>query len=223
MLLSPGIRVISSPCSAPIGNTVLADDMKIRCDLAPAGMAKAAHATMQLYHENVLWLVAPGCNQILDCASAYQQFLDNVNSAKLENRVDPRVKNHEGHIYLTGKSEKTQIMDMIPPLGLIGSFLYHKCPTSTMTASPLISVKNRNNRMEAKYMNHHGFSAEFEELCRSNKYKTLEITKEIQNLVGVNDTLLAISRTNYVTMMQMICMDPKEVRPCCQILGGESQ
>ena len=72
-------------------------------------------------------------------------------------------------------------------------------------------------------MNHHGFSAEFEELCRSTKDKTLEITKEIQNLVGVNDTLLAISRTNYVTMMQMICMDPKEVRPCCQILGGESR
>ena len=188
-------------------------------------MAKAAlaHTTMQLHHKNVLWLVAPGCDQFLDYASAYQQFLDNVNSSKLENRVDPRVKNHEGHIYLTGKSEKTQIMDMIPPLGLIGSFLHHKCPTSTMTASPLISVKNRNNRMEAKYMNHHGFSAEFEELCRSTKDKTLEIIKEIQNLVGVNDTLLAISRTNYVTILQMICMDPTEVRPCCQILGGESR
>ena len=104
------------------------DDMKIRCDTAPACMAKASlvHATMQLHHKNVLWLVAPGCDKILECASEYQQFLDDVKATKLENRVDPRVKNHEGRIYITGKSEKMRIMDMIVPLGLIGSFLYHK-------------------------------------------------------------------------------------------------
>jgi len=38
--------------------------------------------------------------------------------------------------------------------------------------------------MEAKYMNHPGFRAEFEELCRSTKDNTLEITEEIQDLVG---------------------------------------
>ena len=128
MGMRTGIRVIASPSGFPIGTAVLADDMKIRCDAAPAGMAKAAlvHATMQLHHKNVLWLVAPGCDKILECASEYQQFLDNVKATKLENRVDPRVKNHEGRIYITGKSEKMRIMNMIVPLGLIGSFLYHK-------------------------------------------------------------------------------------------------
>ena len=99
---------------------------------------------------------------------------------------------------------------MVVPLGLIGSFLYHKCPTSTLTASLLVSVKNHNNRMEAKYMNHPMYSAEFEDLCRSTKDKTLEITEEIQKLVGVNDMTLAISRDNYVEMMGMFRMDRNE-------------
>ena len=155
-----------------MGTAILADDMKIRCDAAPVGMVKAAlvHATMQVHHKNVLWLVAPGCDRILDCAATCQELLDDVTSSKLAKRVDPRVKNHEGRIYLTWKSEKTVIMDMVVPLGLVGSFLFHKCPTSTLTASPLISVKNSNNRMETKYMNHPGYSAEFssvnEEWCR---------------------------------------------------------
>ena len=85
--------------------------------------------------------------------------------------------NHEGRFYLTGKTDKHRIMDLVVPLGLVGSFLYHKCPTSTMTASPLISVKNRNNRMEARYQNHHNFNAEFDELCCSTKDKALEITQ----------------------------------------------
>lgn len=70
-----------------------------------------------------------------------------------------------------------------------------------MTASPLISVKNRNNRMEARYQNHHVYSAEFDELCRSTKDKALEIIKEVQDLVGVSNTVLAISKTSYVNMM----------------------
>ena len=111
MGMRTGIRVIASPCGFPVGTAILADDKKIRCDAAPAGMAKTAlvHATMQLHHKNVLWLVAPGFDKILKCVS-------DVNAAKLENRVYPRVKNHEGRIYLTGKSEKTRIMDMIVPL-----------------------------------------------------------------------------------------------------------
>ena len=36
------------------------------------------------------------------------------------------------------------------------------------------------------------------------------ISEEIQNMVGVNDTSLAISRTNYVTMMEMFRMDARE-------------
>ena len=52
-----------------------------------------------------------------------------------------------------------------------------------MMSSPLISVRNRNNHMEARYQNHHGFSAEFDELCRVTKDKVLEVTKEVILLV----------------------------------------
>lgn len=101
-------------------------------------------------------------------------------------------------------------MDLLVPLGVIGSFLFQKCPSSTMTASPLISIRNRNNHMEARYQNHHGFSAEFDELCRVTKDKVLEVTKEVKDLIGASDTALAISKADYVNMMQLFNVDPNE-------------
>lgn len=190
MSMRTGMRVSAHPCGSSVGTAILADDMKIRCDAAPAGMDKAAllHSVMKLHHKNMLWLVAPQFDQVLDCASEYQWFLNDVKVAKQTKLVDPRMRNHEGRMYLTGKPEKHRIMDMVVPLGIVGSFLFHKCPSSTMTASPLISVRNRNNRMEARYMNHHGFSAEFDELCRVTKDKVLEVTKEVKDLIGASDS-----------------------------------
>ena len=212
MSMPTGKSVSAHPCGSPIGTAILADDMWIRCDAAPAGMARAAllHSVMKLHHKNMLWLVAPSIDQVLDCASEYQRFMDDVKVARQTRTVDPRMRNHEGRVYLTGKSEKHRIMDMMVPLGVIGSFLFHKCPSSTMTASPLISVRNRNNRMEARYMNHHGFSAEFDKLCRVTKDKVLEVTKEVKDLIGVSDTALAISKADYVTLMQVFNVAPAE-------------
>ena len=204
MAMRTGKRVSAHPCGSSIGTAILADDMRIRCDAAPAGMARAA-----LLHKNMLWLVAPSIDQVLDCASEYQRFMNDVKVARQTRTVDPRMSNHEGRVYLTGKAEKHRIMDMVVPLGVIGSFLFHKCPSSTMTASPLISVRNR-NRMEARYMNHHGFSAEFDELCRVTKDKVLEVTKEVKDLIGASDTALAISKANYVNLMQVFNVAPAE-------------
>ena len=212
MAMRTGKRVSAHPSGSPIGTAHLADDMKIRCDSAPAGMARAAlmYSAMKLHHKNMLWLVAPEIDQVLDCASAYQQFMNDVTLAKATKSADPRMRNHEGRMYLTGRGDKHRIMDLTIPLGVIGSFLFHKCPNSTMTASPLISVRNRNNRMEAKYQNLHGYSAEFDELCRVTKDKVLEVTKEVKDLIGVSDTALAISKTDYVTLMQVFNVDPAE-------------
>ena len=150
--------------------------------------------------------------------------MDDVKVAKLARTVDPRMRNHEGRVYLTGKADKHRIMDMMVPLGVIGSFLFQKCPNSTMTASPLISIRNRNNRMEAKYQNHHGFSAEFDELCRVTKDKVLEVTKEVKDLIGVSDTTLAISKADYVNLMQVFNVNPAEsvlkFDHAAQSLGG---
>ena len=212
MSMRTGMRVSAHPCGSSVGTAILADDMKIRCDAAPAGMARAAllYSVMKLHHNNMLWLVAPQFDQVLDCASEYQRFLNDMKTAKQTRSVDPRMKNHEGRMYLTGRPEKHRIMDMLMQLGIIGSFLFHKCPSSTMTASPLIFVRNRNNRMEARNMNHHGFSAEFDELCKVTRDKVLEVTKEVKNLIGASDTALAISRADYVNMMQMFNVDPRE-------------
>lgn len=118
-------------------------------------------------------------------------------------------------------------MDLMVPLGVIGSFLFHKCPSSTMTASPLISIRNRNNRMEAKYQNHHGFSAEFDELCRVTKDKVFEVTKEVKDLIGASDTALAISKADYMNMMQLFNVDPTEssrkFEHAVKSLGGKLQ
>jgi len=124
--------------------TKIAGTMKIRCDTAPAGMAKTAllHSVIKLHHKNMLWLVAPGFDSVLHCTHEYQRFLNDVKTAKETRSVDPRMKNHEGRIYLTRKAIKHRIMDLMVPLGVIGSFLYHKCPSSTASASPLISVRN---------------------------------------------------------------------------------
>ena len=166
-------------------------------------------------------------DQVLDCGAEYQRFMDDVKVARQTRTVDPRMKNHEGRVYLTGKSEKHRIMDMMVPLGVIGSFLYHKCPNSTMTASPLISVRNRNNRMEARYMNHHGFSAEFDKLCRVTKDKVLEVTKEVKDLIGVSDIALAISKADYVNLMQVFNVTPAEsgmkFDHAAQSLGGRPE
>ena len=137
MAMRTGKRVSAHPCGSPIGTANLADHMRIRCDAAPAGMARAAllHSVMKLHHKNMLWLVAPSIDQVLDCAAEYQRFMDDVKDARQARTVDPRMKNHEGRVYLTGKAEKHCIMDMMVPLGVIGSFLFHKCPNSTMTAS----------------------------------------------------------------------------------------
>lgn len=212
MLMRTGMHVSAHPCGSSVGSAILADDMKIRCDAAPAGMARAAllHSVMKLHHKNMLWLVALQFDQVLDCAFEYQRFLNDVKTARQTRTVDPRMKNHEGRMYLTGKPEKHRIMDMTVPLGVIGSFLFHKCPSSTMTASPLISVRNRNNRMEARYQNHHGFSAKFDELCRVTKDKVLEVTKEVKDLIRASDTALAITRADYVNLMQMFNVDPGE-------------
>ena len=47
--------------------------------------------------------------------------------------------------------------------------------------------------MEARYQNHQGFSAEFDELCRVTKDKVLEVTKEVKDLIGASNTALAIN------------------------------
>ena len=212
MGMRTGVRVAAHPCGSPIDTAKLAEDMKLRCDAAPAGMAKAAllYSAIKLYHRNMLWLVAPGFEDAMACATEYQRFLDDVQKAKRNKSVDPRMLNHEGRMFLTHRGDKTRIMQIVVPLGLVGSFLFHKASASTMTASPLISVKNRNNRPEPRYQQHYGYSAEFDELCKITKDKVLEVTPEVKQLMGANDTALTVSKSDYVSLMKMFNVDKTE-------------
>ena len=212
MGMRTGVRVAAHPSGSPIDTAKLAEDMKLRCDAAPAGMAKAAllFSAIKLYHRNMLWLVAPGFEDAMACAVEYQRFLDDVQKAKRDKAVDPRMRNHEGRMYLTHRGDKTRIMQIAVPLGLIGSFLFHKASSSTMTASPLISVKNRNNRPEPRYQQHHGYSAEFDELCKVTKDKVLEVTPEVKELMGASDTALTVNKADYVSLMKLFNVDRTE-------------
>ena len=75
--------------------------------------------------------------------------------------------------------------------------------------------------MEARYQNHHGFSAEFDELC-SHKDKVLEVTKEVKDLIGASNTALAISKADYVNMMEMFTSTRPSHRENLSMLSSQA-
>ena len=46
---------------------------------------------------------------------------------------------------------------------------------------------------------------------QSHKDKVLEVTKEVKDLIGASDTALAISKADYVNMMEMFQFGPVQV------------
>jgi len=76
--------------------------------------------------------------------------------------------------------------------------------------------------MEARYQNHHGFSAEFDEICRVTKDKVLEVTKEVKDLIGASDTALAISKADYVNMMEMFTSTRPSHRENLSMLSSQA-
>ena len=65
---------------------------------------------------------------------------------------------------------------------------------------------------------------EFNDLCRVTKDKVLKVTKEVKDLIGVSDTALAISKADYVNLMQVFNVNPAEsvlkFDHAAQSLGG---
>ena len=91
-------------------------------------MAKIAllYSAMELYKNSPLWMIAPHMEDVVECVRNYKRFKADVATAAERKKVDPRCRNHEGHRYLTHLADKTPIMTLPCPLGMIGSFLYWK-------------------------------------------------------------------------------------------------
>ena len=133
-----GVWVIVHPAASPLGAVFLSADYKVRCESAPAGLAKVAlvHANLTLFRNNTMWMLAPKFQNILDCFLAYKEYLQEVVTCREKRMVDPRCKDHEGGRYLTNRVDKTGVLSMVAPLGVVGSFLFWKQPSNTLAASP---------------------------------------------------------------------------------------
>ena len=163
-----GVRVCVHPVAAGLDEVVLSEDFKVRCDSPPAGMAKLAllYSAMLLYKNSSLWMVAPHMSEVVECVSSYKEFLASVDRSKVRKTVDPRCRNHEGHKFLTKQTDKTPIMSLPCPLGMVGSFLYWKQSKSTLAQSPLITKDYGSARSIQNYPTLHGFDHDFDQICR---------------------------------------------------------
>ena len=110
-----GVWVCSHNGGSLLGTTILAENMRVRCDSALAGMVKHAlvYSAFNMHRNNPIWLVALGMGALLAMCEEYKRHLAEVREARENYAVDPRCKNHEGRRYLIMKSEKTLIMENV--------------------------------------------------------------------------------------------------------------
>ena len=203
MDMRTGVRVVVHPAGSGLGKVVLSADYRVRCDGAPAGMAKVAlvHTTIMLHRSNHMWLLAPSLRSIINCHDVYRDHLAEVKRCREQKLVDPRCKNHEGGNYLTGGKPKTAIAFTLAPLGVIGSFLFWKFPNSTLTASPLISTPQPNKVRLPRYMNYPDFDAVFDDACKSARDTKMKMTAAVGEFIGRSTAGVSCSEKDYVEFM----------------------
>ena len=203
MEMRTGVRVAVHPAGSPPGKVVLSPDYRIRCDGAPAGLAKVAlvYATIMLHRGNHMWLVAPDLRAIITCYDAYAKHLEEVKHCRDKKLVDPRCKDHEGGNYLTGGKTKTLIASTVAPLGVVGSFLFWKQPNSTLTASPLISTPSALKVKVARYTNYPDFNAIFDDACKTARDTKMKMTSAVGDFIGKSNAGVSCSLRDYVEFM----------------------
>ena len=92
---------------------------------------------------------------------------------------------------------KTAVSLCVTPLGTVGSFLFWKQPSSTLTASPLISTVKGNRSKEPAYL----LYPDFDSLCKSTRDAKVKITAEVSHFVGKSSTGVACSLTSYAMFL----------------------
>ena len=155
---------------------------------------------MTLFRNN-MWMLAPKFENILECFMAYSDHLREVVTCKEGKMVDPRCKDHEGGRFLTNGVAKTAVSSMLAPLRTLGSFLFWKQPSSTLSASPLISTVKGNRGKEPAYMSYPDYDADFDALCKSTRDAKVKITAEVSDFVGKSATGVACTLTSYAKFM----------------------
>ena len=204
MEMRTGVRVAVHPAGSGLGKVVLSPDYRIRCDGAPAGLAKVAlvYATIMLHRGNHMWLIAPDLRSIITCHDKYAKHLSEVKECRDAKKVDPRCKNHEGGNYLTGGKKKTIIASTVAPLGVVGSFLFWKQPNSTLTASPLISTPSALKVKVARYTNYPDFNAVFDDACKTARDTKMRLSSAVGDFIGKSTAGVSCSLKDYVEFMR---------------------
>ena len=191
MDMRTGLRVAVHPAGSGLGKVVLSPDYRVRCDGAPAGLAKVAlvYNTIMLHRGNHMWLLAPDLRSIITCHDEYVKHLEEVKTCRGAKKVDPRCKDYEGGSYLTGGRAKTIIATTAAPLGVVGSFLFWKQPNSTLTASPLISTSSALKVKTPRYTNYPDYNAVFDDACKTARDTKMKMTSAVGDFIGKSTTV----------------------------------
>ena len=104
----------------------------------------------------------PRVEEVTACAKEVADLKEAVKTAKQDGNIDPRDLGHVGSMYLTGRPRVT--MKTVAPVGVIGPFLYHLHPASSMTKSPLISCKSAlGSSYDKAYVGAEGYDESWDE------------------------------------------------------------
>ena len=83
-------------------------------------------------------------------------------------------------MYLTGKPRV--VMKTVAPVGVIGPFLYHLHPASSMTKSPLITRKAASGSgYDKAYHGAEGYDKAWDEFCEGFRNRRAALSPELMN------------------------------------------
>ena len=127
----------------------------------------------------------PRVEEVTACAMEVGELKQSVTAAKETNSIDPRALGHVGSMYLTVRARVP--MNTITPIGVIGPFLYHLHPASSMTRSPLITRKSATGSgYDKAYDGAEGYDEAWNEFCEGFRNRRAALSPELMNkLAGV--------------------------------------
>ena len=198
-----GRSVSVLPCAVRFGREAgtLATDFLVRSDALPAGMAAhgIVHACLSKYGMSKVLFYMPRVEEVTACAKEVEELKQAVTQAKEDRAIDPRALGHVGSMYLTGRARVP--LKTIAPIGVIGPFLYHLHPASSMTKSPLITRKSATGSgYDKAYDGAQGYDEAWDEFCEGFCNRRAALSPELVNKLAGVTASSTIAEDAYLSM-----------------------
>ena len=187
--IKTGRNISVLPCAVRfVANAgTLATDFLVRSEAFPAGMAAhgIVYACLAKYGMSKVLFYVPRVEEVTACTKEVEDLKEAVNTAREDGNVDPRALGHVGSMYLTGRPRVA--MKTVAPIGVIGLFLYHLHPASSMTKSLLITRKSASGSgYDKAYNRAEGYNEAWDEFCEGFRNRRAALSPELMNkLAGV--------------------------------------